>query len=103
MTTVAYFSTSTVTAERTAGAVTPPAIESPTRIDRIAIAQLGTHTCPRKMASPTSPVEQKLPQRSGTVTSTVTNTTAGRASISDDEAIPDSDSSQVCRALEFGR
>ncbi|KAL2000596.1 hypothetical protein VTN02DRAFT_2862 [Thermoascus thermophilus] len=51
------------------------------------------------MAPPTSLVEQNLPQRSGTVTSTVTNTTVGRASISDDEAIPDSDSSQTTGLL----
>lgn len=40
----------------------------------------------------TSPVDVKLPQRSGTVNSTLTR----RTSMSDDEAIPDTDSSEVC-------
>jgi hypothetical protein len=44
------------------------------------------------MASPTSPVDVKLPQRSGTVSSGFTR----RTSMSDDEAIPQTDSSEVC-------
>lgn len=42
--------------------------------------------------TPTSPDEVKLPQRSGTVSSGITR----RTSISEDEAIPDTDSSEVC-------
>lgn len=38
-----------------------------------------------------SPVEHKLPQRTGTVSSSFTR----RTSFSDDEAIPDTDSSEV--------
>lgn len=44
------------------------------------------------MSTPTSPTEHKLPSRSGTVSSSMTR----RTSISDDEAIPDTDSSEVC-------
>ncbi|KAL2217494.1 PH domain protein [Thermoascus aurantiacus ATCC 26904] len=51
------------------------------------------------MASPTSPVEPKLPQRTGTLASTVTNTTAGRTSFSDDEAIPVDDTSETTALL----
>lgn len=49
------------------------------------------------MSTPVSPVEHKLPQRSATVSSGVTR----RTSMSDDEAIPDTDSSQVCEGLFF--
>lgn len=44
------------------------------------------------MATPTSPADVKLPQRSGTVSSGFTR----RTSMSDDEAIPHTDSSEVC-------
>jgi hypothetical protein len=40
----------------------------------------------------TTPTDVKLPVRSGTVSSTVTR----RTSMSDDEAIPETDSSEVC-------
>lgn len=43
------------------------------------------------MVSPTSPVDAKLPQRSATVSSGFTR----RTSMSDDEAIPHTDSSEV--------
>lgn len=43
------------------------------------------------MSTPVSPVEHKLPMRSATVSSSLTRQT----SVSDDEAIPDTDSSQV--------
>lgn len=43
------------------------------------------------MSTPTSPGEHKLPQRSATVSSGFTR----RTSMSDDEAIPDTDSSEV--------
>lgn len=43
------------------------------------------------MSTPTSPADVKLPQRSGTVSSGFTR----RTSMSDDEAIPDTDSSEV--------
>jgi hypothetical protein len=43
-------------------------------------------------------VEHKLPQRSGTVSSSFTR----RTSMSDDEAIPDTDSSQVCQDHSHG-
>lgn len=49
------------------------------------------------MSTPTSPVEHKLPQRSGTVTSAMTR----RTSMSDDEAIPGSDSNEVCDGNRF--
>jgi hypothetical protein len=45
------------------------------------------------MSTPTSPADVKLPQRSGTVSSGFTR----RTSMSDDEAIPHTDSSEVCR------
>lgn len=49
------------------------------------------------MSTPVSPADVKLPQRSGTVSSAFTR----RTSMSDDEAIPDTDSSEVCiRDLE---
>jgi hypothetical protein len=44
------------------------------------------------MSTPVSPVEHKLPQRSATVSSSLTRQT----SISDNEAIPDTDSNEVC-------
>lgn len=44
------------------------------------------------MSTPASPAEVTLPQRSGTVSSGFTR----RTSMSDDEAIPDTDSSEVC-------
>lgn len=44
------------------------------------------------MSTPTSPADVKLPQRSATVSSGFTR----RTSVSDDEAIPDTDSSEVC-------
>lgn len=44
------------------------------------------------MSTPVSPADVKLPQRSGTVSSAFTR----RTSMSDDEAIPDTDSSEVC-------
>lgn len=44
------------------------------------------------MSAASSPVDVKLPQRSATVSSALTR----RTSISDDEAIPDTDSSEVC-------
>lgn len=47
------------------------------------------------MSTPVSPVEHKLPQRSATVSSGVTR----RTSMSDDEAIPDTDSSQTTNLL----
>ncbi|CAI7638380.1 unnamed protein product [Penicillium pancosmium] len=47
------------------------------------------------MSTPVSPVEHKLPQRSGTVSSSFTR----RTSMSDDEAIPDTDSSQTTNLL----
>ncbi|GKZ27366.1 hypothetical protein AbraIFM66951_011197 [Aspergillus brasiliensis] len=50
------------------------------------------------MSTPTSPVEHKLPQRSGTVTSTMTGVTR-RTSMSDDEAIPGSDSNETTNLL----
>lgn len=46
------------------------------------------------MSTPVSPVEHKLPQRSGTVTSAMTGVSR-RTSMSDDEAIPGSDSNEV--------
>ncbi|GAB1195056.1 hypothetical protein BDV32DRAFT_133452 [Aspergillus pseudonomiae] len=49
------------------------------------------------MSTPTSPVEQKLPHRSSTLTSSIAPTR--RASMSDDEAIPDSDSSETTNLL----
>ncbi|KAJ5173152.1 hypothetical protein N7492_005745 [Penicillium capsulatum] len=47
------------------------------------------------MSTPTSPMEHKLPQRSATVSSGLTR----RTSISDDEAIPDTDSSETTNLL----
>lgn len=44
------------------------------------------------MSTPTSPADVKLPQRSNTVSSSFTR----RTSLSDDEAIPDGDSNEVC-------
>lgn len=44
------------------------------------------------MSTPVSPVEHKLPMRSATMSSSLTRQT----SVSDDEAIPDTDSSEVC-------
>lgn len=52
------------------------------------------------MSTPTSPAEPSLPHRSSTLRSTTTTATR-RTSISDDEAIPDTDSSEVCVALEW--
>jgi hypothetical protein len=49
------------------------------------------------MSTPVSPVEHKLPQRSGTVSSSFTR----RTSMSDDEAIPDTDSSQVSQGHSY--
>lgn len=52
------------------------------------------------MSTPVSPTDFKLPSRSATVTSTLTR----RTSASDDEAIPDTDSSEVRPDhLEAGR
>lgn len=47
------------------------------------------------MSTPTSPAETTLPQRSSTLHSTTTSGTR-RTSMSDDEAIPDSDTNEVC-------
>ncbi|KAJ5347297.1 uncharacterized protein N7506_000550 [Penicillium brevicompactum] len=47
------------------------------------------------MSTPTSPADVKLPQRSGTVSSGFTR----RTSMSDDEAIPDTDSSETTKLL----
>ncbi|KAJ5093933.1 hypothetical protein N7456_009794 [Penicillium angulare] len=47
------------------------------------------------MSTPVSPVEHKLPQRSATVSSALTR----RTSMSDDEAIPDTDSSETTNLL----
>jgi len=47
------------------------------------------------MSTPVSPVEHKLPQRSATVSSSLTRAT----SVSDDEAIPDTDSSETTKLL----
>lgn len=47
------------------------------------------------MSTPTSPTAT-LPTRSSTIRSTTTETATRRTSVSDDEAIPDSDSSEVC-------
>ncbi|KAJ5216113.1 uncharacterized protein N7498_002520 [Penicillium cinerascens] len=47
------------------------------------------------MSSPTSPVDAKLPQRSATVSSGFTR----RTSMSDDEAIPDTDSTETTNLL----
>ncbi|PYI11294.1 PH domain protein [Aspergillus sclerotiicarbonarius CBS 121057] len=50
------------------------------------------------MSAASSPVEQKLPQRSATVTSTMTGISR-RTSMSDDEAIPGSDSNETTNLL----
>ncbi|RAK97705.1 PH domain protein [Aspergillus ibericus CBS 121593] len=50
------------------------------------------------MSAATSPVEQKLPQRSATVTSSMTGVSR-RTSMSDDEAIPGSDSNETTNLL----
>ncbi|RAK85376.1 PH domain protein [Aspergillus costaricaensis CBS 115574] len=50
------------------------------------------------MSTPVSPVEHKLPQRSGTVTSAMTGVSR-RTSMSDDEAIPGSDSNETTNLL----
>lgn len=49
------------------------------------------------MSANSSPVEGKLPTRSNTMR-TVSTGTERRASVSDDEAIPGSDSNEVCFA-----
>ncbi|OJJ86041.1 PH domain protein [Aspergillus glaucus CBS 516.65] len=50
------------------------------------------------MATPTSPTAT-LPTRSSTIRSTATDTATRRTSVSDDEAIPDSDSSETTNLL----
>lgn len=52
------------------------------------------------MSTPTSPVD-KLPHRSSTLTSSIAPDR--RASMSDDEAIPDSDSSEVHLDMPYDR